>query len=282
MKLVHALILAAAVAGCSSKPSEDATGQPTPRVTQTVTATPTPTETPTPDVTHYRMMTVVAGKADVTFKVALNGNTVGTLNGDTNGDLTPSVLPGDNAVVVSWSQAHPLKSGEKATLTIERQIPGQDDWTTVYSRVVDSSTKIKEAKGTFTHEAMGDNSASGATLEGSSGGGYSPANSSTSPSGGGNSSLNNGTTGGNVSGANGTSGSNMTAGNTTTGSNSSTATNMTGGGNISGANVSRPGTNSTTGANLTQPPRPVNTPGSSPTGTLPGRGAAGNTSPFTP
>lgn len=282
MKVVHALILATALAGCSSKPSDDATGQPTPRVTQTVTASPTPTETPTPDVTHYRMMTVVAGHADVTFVVALNGNTVGTLNGDTNGDLTPSVLPGDNAVVVSWTMAHPLKSGEKATLTIERQIPGQDDWTTVYSRVVDATTKIKEAKGTFAHEALGDNSATGGTMEGSSGGGYNP---------------------GGMNGAGNTTGSSG-SGNTTTNSNASGGVNATGGGtngtagsnpssgaNISGAanattpgNLSRSGSNSTTGANLTQPPRPVMTPsgGTNTTGTIPGRGAAGNTSPITP
>ncbi|MBX3170733.1 MAG: hypothetical protein KF760_25230 [Candidatus Eremiobacteraeota bacterium] len=166
MKLMPVLMLAAVLAGCSSKPPDEAGGQPTPRVTQTVTASPTPAETPTPEATHYRMLTLMAGHADVTFVVALNGNTVGTLNGDTNGDLTPSVLPGDNSVVVSWTLAHPLKSGEKATLTIERRIPGQDGWTTVFSRVVDSTTKIKEARGTFANEAIGDNSA----LEGSSNG----------------------------------------------------------------------------------------------------------------
>lgn len=165
MRVVHSLMLAALLAGCSSKPADEASARPTPQVTQTVTASATPTQTATPAVTHYRMLTVVAGHADVTFTVSLNGNTVGTLNGDSNGDLTPSVLPGDNSVVLTWTKAHPLKATEKATLTIERQIPGQDDWTTVYSRVVDSTTTIKEAKGTFTHEALGDNSASGGTLE---------------------------------------------------------------------------------------------------------------------
>ena len=288
MKLVHAIILATVLAGCSSKPSDDASGQPTPRVTQTVTASPTPTESPTPDVTHYRMMTVVAGHADVTFVVGLNGNTVGTLNGDTNGDLTPSVLPGDNAVVVSWTQAHPLKSGEKATLTIERQIPGQDDWTTVYSRVVDATTKIKEAKGTFAHEALGDNSATSGTLEGSSGGGYNPSG----MNGGGNTSGSNSTTGSGgganmTTGANGSAGANTTGGgtNTTAGGNSSSGSNVSGGANMTTpGNLSRSGTNSTTGANLTQPPRPAMTPagGMNTTGTIPGRGAAGNTSPITP
>ncbi|MBN9419467.1 hypothetical protein ABS71_19250 [bacterium SCN 62-11] len=282
MKLVHAIILATALAGCSSKPSDDASGQPTPRVTQTVTASPTPTETPTPDVTHYRMMTVVAGHADVTFVVALNGNTVGTLNGDTNGDLTPSVLPGDNAVVVSWTQAHPLKSGEKATLTIERQIPGQDDWTTVYSRVVDATTKIKEAKGTFAHEALGDNSATGATMEGSSGGGYNPSG----MNGGGNTTDSNTITG-SGGGANMTNGANVSGGtNTTTGNHSSSPSNITSGANqTTPGNLSRTtGSNSTTGSNLTQAPRPAMTPpgGTNTTGTIPGRGAAGNTSPITP
>lgn len=151
----------AVLAGCSSEPAEEAS----PRPTQTVAVTPTATETPSPEVTHYRMLTMAAAKADVTFVVALNGNTVATLNGDTEGDLTPSVLPGDNAVVLSWTQARPLREDQKATLTIERQIPGQNDWTTVYSRAVDSGTKVKEAKGSFTNEAMGDNSASGGTLE---------------------------------------------------------------------------------------------------------------------
>ena len=243
MRLVHALMLAAVLAGCSSKASDDSV-RPAPRVTQTVTASPTPSDTPTADVTHYRMLTVLAGHADVTFVVAMNGNTVGTLNGETNGDVTPSVLPGNNTVVVSWTSAHPLKAGEKATLTIERQIPAQDGWTTVFSRAVDSTTRIKEARGTFSNEAIGDNSAAGGTLEGSSGGGYSPANS----------------TSGSTSGSNATAGTNGTVGtNSTTGSNLTTA-----------ANSSRSVGNSTTGANLSQP------------GTLPGRGAAGNTSPMTP
>lgn len=260
MKLLHALLLAAVVAGCSSKPSDEASGQPTPRVTQTVTVSPTPTETPTPEVTHYRMLTVVVGQADVTFVVALNGNTVGTLNGDTNGDLTPSVLPGDNSVEVSWTQGHPLKAGQKATLSMERQIPGQDGWTTVFSRVVDSTTKVKEAKGIFANEAVGDNTASGGTTDGSSGGGYNPANV---------------TGGSNVTGA----ANSTTAGNGTGGGSNTSApgSNLT-----TSANSTRNGTNSTTGANLTQPPRPAISPGSSPTGTIPGRGAAGNTSPMTP
>jgi len=247
LKLVHALVLAAVLAGCSSHSERDS-GQPAPRVTQTVTATPTPTDTPTADVTHYRMMTVVQGHADVTFVVALNGNTVGTLNGNTNGDLTPSVLPGDNTVAVSWTLAHPLKSDDKATLTIERQIPAQDGWTTVYSREVDFTTKVKDAKGTFANEAMGDNSAAEGTLDTSTGGGDTPANSSTG------SNVPIPSSGSNVGGSNISTGSNVTGGpNTTTGSNTTGGSNPT-----TGSNATR-GTNTTTGANLTQP-RPAISP----------------------
>lgn len=157
--------LVAALVGCSSKPATQPEPTTTPSVARTLSLSPTPSDAPTPEVTHYRMLTVTAGQADVTFVVALNGATLGTLNGDTNGDVTPSVRPGDNSVVVSWSQAHRLLVTQKATLTIERKIPGQSDWTTVYSRVVDSRTKVREAKGRFTHEALGDNSASGGSLE---------------------------------------------------------------------------------------------------------------------
>jgi hypothetical protein len=101
------------------------------------------------------MLTVLAGHADVTFVVAMNGNTVGTLNGETNGDVTPSVLPGNNTVVVSWTTAHPLKAGEKATLTIERQVPAQDGWTTGFLASSRFHTRIKEARGTFSNEAIG-------------------------------------------------------------------------------------------------------------------------------
>lgn len=172
MKHAHALIFSIALVGCNSRPSQEASGRPTPRVTQTVTASPSETPLPSPEVTHYRLLTVIAGHADITFTLVLNGNTVGTLNGDTNGDLTPSILPGDNSVAVSWTTAQPLKESEKATLSIERQIPGQDDWTTVYSRAVDAKTTVKAAKGTFSHEAIGDNSSTNGDAD--TGGGHTP------------------------------------------------------------------------------------------------------------
>ncbi|MFN8609665.1 MAG: hypothetical protein U0931_19150 [Vulcanimicrobiota bacterium] len=160
---VYSLMLAAALVGCSSDAERLASDQPTPRVTQTVTASPTPTETATPDVTHYRLTTTMTGHPDVTFTIALNGNTIGTLNGENNSDVTPSVLPGDNAVVLSWTSDRPLQTNQKARLAIERKIPGQDAWTTVFAREVDGRTRVKQAGGHFTNEAIGDNSAIEAT-----------------------------------------------------------------------------------------------------------------------